>query len=78
MGAMVSGSAVSTMHGWRLQEVLMDQLAGVEIQELHDEYAALEQLVAAKATGQELEVPTEPEPAVDLMAALEASIRAAI
>lgn len=56
----------------------MDQLAGVEIQELHDEYAALEQLVAAKATGQELEVPTEPEPAVDLMAALEASIRAAI
>ncbi|MER5916213.1 hypothetical protein ABT124_38865 [Streptomyces sp. NPDC001982] len=51
------------------------KLAGVEIADLHDEYAAaLEQLVVAKMTGGELE---EPVPSVDLMAALEASIRAA-
>ncbi|MEU1543655.1 hypothetical protein ABZ461_37300 [Actinacidiphila glaucinigra] len=56
----------------------MDQLAGVEIAELHNEYAAaLEQLVVAKMTGAGLEEPEEPVPAVDLMAALEASIREA-
>ncbi|MFD8079790.1 hypothetical protein ACFV3E_45200 [Streptomyces sp. NPDC059718] len=54
------------------------ELAGVEIAELHDDYAAaLEQLVAAKMTGAGLEEPEEPVTAVDLMAALEASIRAA-
>ncbi|MEU6340255.1 Ku protein [Streptomyces sp. NPDC046977] len=59
-------------------ELLMDSLAGVEIAELHDEYAAaLEQLVVAKMSGGGVEEPAEPVPAVDLMAALEASIRAA-
>ncbi|MFF3558537.1 hypothetical protein ACFYXS_00615 [Streptomyces sp. NPDC002574] len=57
-----------------LAELLMHSLVGVEIQELHDEYAAaLEQPVVAKMAGEGLE---EPVPA-DLMAALEAGIRAA-
>lgn len=59
-----------------LAEVLMDALAGVDLADLHDDYAqALQQLVTAKATGGELAELPEPEPAVDLMAALEASIR---
>jgi DNA end-binding protein Ku len=66
---------VSARRGSRLGST---SLAGVEIHDLHDEYAAaLEQLVAAKAAGGELEAPGEPEPSVDLMAALEASIREA-
>lgn len=59
-------------------EVLMDALAGVDIGELHDEYtAALTSLVDAKASGDELTVRPEPAPAIDLMAALEESVRAA-
>lgn len=59
-----------------LAELLMDQLAGVDIGELHDEYAAaLDQLVDAKLAGGALEAPAEPAPVVDLVAALEASIR---
>ncbi|WP_329184665.1 hypothetical protein [Actinacidiphila glaucinigra] len=55
-----------------LAEMLMDQLAGIEITALHDEYpAALEQLVVAKMSGGELEELPEPVPAVDLMEALE-------
>ncbi|MFF4234071.1 hypothetical protein [Streptomyces sp. NPDC001820] len=55
------------------------ELTGVEKRELHDEYGhALEQLIAAKASGGELtEPPVEAVPTVDLMAALEASVRAA-
>jgi DNA end-binding protein Ku len=54
----------------------MDSLAGVDITDLRDEYAAaLEQLILAKVEGRELEAGAEPEPAVDLMAALERSIR---
>ncbi|MFI8182442.1 hypothetical protein ACIF70_18270 [Actinacidiphila glaucinigra] len=61
-----------------LAEMLMDELAGVEIAELYDECAAgLEQLVVAKVSGGELEKLAEPVSAVDLMAALDASIRAA-
>ncbi|WP_392839732.1 Ku protein [Streptomyces sp. LN500] len=61
-----------------LAELLMDQLVGVDITDLHDEYAAaLEQLIVAKQTGGLLEELEEPVPVVDLMAALEASIRAA-
>ena len=61
-----------------LAEVLMDTLAGVDLAELHDDYAeALEQLVAAKAGNSELAESPTPVPAVDLVAALEASIRAA-
>lgn len=61
-----------------MAEVLMDALAGVDIEQLHDEYAAaLNSLVDAKAGHGELTVRPEPAPAVDLMAALEESVRAA-
>lgn len=74
----LSSNAPVTDRELELAELLMDELAGVDIAALHDDYAAaLEQLVAAKMTGAGLEEPEEPVPAVDLMAALEASIRAA-
>jgi DNA end-binding protein Ku len=74
----LASSAPVTDRELTLAEVLMDALAGVDLAELHDGYAAaLQQLVAAKATGGELAEPPEPVPAVDLMAALEASIREA-
>lgn len=74
----LSSTAPVTDRELELAELLMDQLAGVEIGDLHDEYAAaVEQLVASKMTGAEVEEPEEPVLAVDLMAALEASIRAA-
>ncbi|MEU6420545.1 Ku protein [Streptomyces spiralis] len=61
-----------------LAEVLIQELAGINIRDVHDEYAhALEQLVDAKITGGELVEPTEPAPALDLLAALEKSVRAA-
>jgi DNA end-binding protein Ku len=56
---------------------LIDQLAGVDIGRLHDEWAeALDQVVTAKLGGRGVQEPPEPVLAVDLMAALEASIRA--
>lgn len=62
----------------RLTEVLMDELAGVDIDQLHDEYAAaLEQLVDAKAVGEALTPTLEPTPVVDLMTSWEESARAA-
>ncbi|MCS0606212.1 Ku protein [Streptomyces sp. LP11] len=64
-----------------LADALMDTLGEVDLEDLHDEYReALEELIAAKASG---EAPPEtPEPAtggkvLDLMAALEGSVRAA-
>ncbi|MEU7382434.1 MULTISPECIES: Ku protein [unclassified Streptomyces] len=64
-----------------LADALMDTLGEVDLQDLHDEYReALEEVIAAKAAG---EAPPEaPEPApggkvLDLMAALENSVRAA-
>jgi DNA end-binding protein Ku len=64
-----------------LADALMDTLGEIDLEELHDEYReALEEVVAAKAAG---EAPPEtPEPArggkvLDLMAALEKSVRAA-
>ncbi|MFI9600891.1 Ku protein [Streptomyces sp. NPDC052043] len=64
-----------------LADALMDTLGEVDLQDLHDEYReALEEVIAAKAAG---EAPPEaPEPApggkvLDLMAALEKSVRAA-
>ncbi|WP_455568987.1 non-homologous end joining protein Ku [Streptomyces lincolnensis] len=64
-----------------LADALMDTLGEIDLDDLHDEYReALEEVVAAKAAG---EVPPEaPEPArggkvLDLMAALEKSVRAA-
>ncbi|MFE7856533.1 Ku protein [Streptomyces sp. NPDC057403] len=64
-----------------LADALMDTLGEIDLTELHDEYReALEEVVAAKAAG---EAPPEtPEPAkggkvLDLMAALEKSVKAA-
>jgi DNA end-binding protein Ku len=73
----LSSSAPVTDRELQLAEVLIDQLAGVDIDQLHDEWAAaLDQVVAAKLEGRGVEKPPEPVLAVDLMAALEASIRA--
>ncbi|MFD0001657.1 Ku protein [Streptomyces sp. NPDC127178] len=64
-----------------LADALMDTLGEIELDELHDEYReALEEVVAAKAAGEA--PPRTPEPAksgkvLDLMAALEKSVRAA-
>jgi len=61
-----------------LAEVLMRELTGVDLSELRDEYRhALESLVDAKLAGEEVEAPPAPPPAVDLMAALEESVREA-
>ncbi|MEW2509467.1 Ku protein [Streptomyces sp. NPDC046870] len=64
-----------------LADALMDTLGEVDLEDLHDEYReALEEVIAAKASG---EAPPEtPQPAaggkvLDLMAALENSVRAA-
>ncbi|ANB08540.1 DNA repair protein [Streptomyces ambofaciens] len=64
-----------------LADALMDTLGEIDLDDLHDEYReALEEVIAAKAAG---ETPREsPEPAapgkvLDLMAALEGSVRAA-
>jgi len=58
--------------------VLIEQLTGVEMAETHDDYRhAMEALVQAKVTSGEVEAPSEPPPARDLLAALGESIRAA-
>ncbi|MFJ9855818.1 hypothetical protein [Streptomyces sp. NPDC101150] len=55
----------------------MSEMVGVEADELHDQYReALEQLVDAKIVDGQVEAPPQPEPIVDLMAALEESVRA--
>ncbi|GFH35787.1 non-homologous end joining protein Ku [Streptomyces pacificus] len=64
-----------------LADALMDTLGDVDVDSLHDDYRqAVEELIAAKAEG----VALEPQPApagggrvIDLMAALESSVRAA-
>jgi DNA end-binding protein Ku len=57
---------------------IIRELIGIDVGEVHDEYAhALEQLVQAKITGGQLVEPTEPAVPIDLMAALEESVRAA-
>ncbi|MGW0409843.1 non-homologous end joining protein Ku [Streptomyces collinus] len=64
-----------------LADALMDTLGDVDLDDLHDDYrAALEEVIAAKAAGEAL--PEAPEPdsggkVLDLMAALENSVRAA-
>ncbi|GAA3882269.1 non-homologous end joining protein Ku [Streptomyces sp. NPDC003631] len=63
-----------------LADALMDTLGDVDLDDLHDEYReALEELIAAKAEGKELPQVPEPEggKVLDLMAALEKSVRAA-
>ncbi|MET7795564.1 Ku protein [Streptomyces decoyicus] len=71
-------SAPITDRELQLAEMLLSELTGIEMQQLTDEYGhALDQLVAAKTVGSEVpELPT-PQPAVDLMVALEQSIQAA-
>ncbi|WP_374985827.1 Ku protein [Streptomyces fradiae] len=65
-----------------LADALMDTLGEVDISTLHDDYReAVEELIAAKAEGA-VEAPAEAEPergarVIDLMAALESSVRAA-
>ncbi|MFD7445347.1 Ku protein [Streptomyces sp. NPDC059909] len=65
-----------------LADALMDTLGEVDIESLHDDYrAAVEELIAAKAQGVELEPERAPAAAggkvIDLMAALESSVKAA-
>ncbi|MFD8221067.1 Ku protein [Streptomyces sp. NPDC059697] len=65
-----------------LADALMDTLGEVELTELHDDYReAVEELVAAKASGELPAAPPAGERAggkvLDLMAALEKSVRAA-
>ncbi|MFF0067159.1 hypothetical protein ACFYRC_37810 [Streptomyces sp. NPDC005279] len=58
--------------------MLIGQLTGVDIADVHDEYgAALEQVVTAKLEGLGWAEPPEPQPAINLMQALEDSIRQA-
>ncbi|MGY1583788.1 non-homologous end joining protein Ku [Streptomyces sp. MN13] len=58
-----------------LAEVLIHELTGINVGDVHDDYAhALEQLVGAKISGGELAELAEPAPALDLMAALQESI----
>ncbi|NBM17779.1 Ku protein [Streptomyces sp. GC420] len=65
-----------------LADALMDTLGEVDMDELHDDYReALEELITAKAAGAMPEAPEGPAEAggqvIDLMAALESSVRAA-
>ncbi|MFF4399348.1 Ku protein [Streptomyces sp. NPDC001480] len=64
-----------------LADALMDTLGEVDLQDLHDEYReALEEVIAAKAAGETPpEAPSAPTggKVLDLMAALENSVRAA-
>ncbi|MGW0929171.1 non-homologous end joining protein Ku [Streptomyces sp. NPDC002644] len=65
-----------------LADALMDTLGEVDMDDLHDEYReAVEEMVAAKAAGQEApalpEAPAGGGKVLDLMAALENSVRAA-
>ncbi|MEU0950777.1 Ku protein [Streptomyces niveus] len=66
-----------------LADALMDTLGEVELESLHDDYReAVEELIAAKAGGGELAVPEgagerRGGKVLDLMAALESSVRAA-
>ncbi|MGA5422630.1 Ku protein [Streptomyces lavendulocolor] len=64
-----------------LADALMDTLGEVDIESLHDDYrTAVEQMIAAKAEGAEVAAPVEERPGgqvIDLMAALESSVRAA-
>lgn len=62
----------------RLAEVLVQEMIGVDDSVDQDRYAhALEQLVDAVVAGDELAEPPQPEPAVDLMTALQQSVEKA-
>ncbi|MFD9604778.1 Ku protein [Streptomyces sp. NPDC059970] len=71
-------SAPVTDRELELAETLIGSLPGIEESELQDGYGhALEQLVTAKLSGGELVKPGVPAAPVDLLAALEESVRAA-
>ncbi|MEU5013372.1 Ku protein [Streptomyces sp. NPDC021749] len=62
----------------QLAELLLTELTGVETRRLRDEYGdALRQLVAAKVEGGQIAELSQPQPALDLLAALEESVQAA-
>ncbi|WP_331729620.1 Ku protein [Streptomyces platensis] len=72
----LSSPAPTTDRELEIAELLMTEMAGVDITELHDDYAqALNLLVDTLAAGRTAAPPLEPQPPVDLMAALEASVR---
>lgn len=57
-------------------ELLVGEMTGVDVGDLHDEYgAALDQVIAAKLAGRDWIEPPQPETPTDLMAALEESVR---
>ncbi|UQA91364.1 non-homologous end joining protein Ku [Streptomyces halobius] len=61
-----------------MAQTLVEALGAEELPEMHDDYAAaLDRLVEAKISGGELAAPPEAPAVMDLMAALEESIRAA-
>ncbi|WP_030380526.1 MULTISPECIES: Ku protein [unclassified Streptomyces] len=64
-----------------LADALMDTLGEVDLNDLHDDYReAVEELIAAKTSGEEPREPSAPPRSgkvLDLMAALESSVRAA-
>ncbi|MGP4053074.1 Ku protein, partial [Streptomyces sp. 2A115] len=62
-----------------LAELLLNELRGVDAADIRDDYEdALQQLAAALTAGRELAAAAEPDsPPADLMATLEASVRAA-
>lgn len=72
----LSSPAPTTDRELNLAELLMTEMAGVDITELHDDYAqALNLLVDTLAAGGKAAPPREPQPPMDLMAALEESVR---
>ncbi|MGI5262451.1 Ku protein [Streptomyces angustmyceticus] len=72
----LSSPAPTTDRELALAELLMDEMTGVDIDTLHDDYAqALNVLVDTLAAGGGALPPREPQHPVDLMAALEASVR---
>ncbi|WP_096213169.1 hypothetical protein [Streptomyces sp. 2323.1] len=72
----LSSPAPTTDRELALAELLIDEMAGVDIGELHDGYAqALNVLVDTQAAGGKVLPPREPQQPVGLMAALEASAR---
>ncbi|MFI1502588.1 Ku protein [Streptomyces platensis] len=72
----LSSPAPTTNRELALAELLMDEMAGVDITGLHDDYTqALNSLVDTLAAGRTAAPPLEPQPPVDLMAALEESVR---
>ncbi|MFJ5680787.1 Ku protein [Streptomyces sp. NPDC093097] len=74
----LASPAPTTERELELAELLIGEMAGVEVEDLHDEYTtALNVLVDTLASGVRAVPPPEPAPVEDLMAALEASVQRA-